>query len=193
MAIVRRSLRPAVALSNKQEGGVSTRGNPEVQGEGVGGPGVPGSLAFPSDALYSPAEREAMAALQEAFPQLKGEKILRALQVFGASIVQSALDKFSVFTQIKPFTNFEVMPIVLAAGVASPIDPPNQQVNRRTLFLINPSAADVVWVNKTQQVAVNNGIPIAANNGSYAVSMIEYIQHWAICVAGNTLMSVWYT
>jgi hypothetical protein len=190
----RRSLRSSRPMQvSHGESDISSRGSFRVDGEGVNSPGVPGSLAYPNGSLYAPAELEALKVLRETFPQLKGERTLQAIQALVAGAIQQALDKFSVWSQPKPFTNFDVQPIPLLANVVAQIDPPNQQVNRRILFLINPDPANAVWVNKNTGVAANNGIPVPANNGSYMVAMTEYIQHFALCVGNNTLISVWYT
>jgi hypothetical protein len=189
----RRSIRGSPSLGIRPEVADSSRGSPRVDGEPVNAPGVPGSLSFVNDAIWSPAETAAMEYLGTLMPALKDEKVVRSIQTLIAGSIQQALDKFSVFSQVKPFTNFEVINVPLAAGIVSPIDPPSTQVNRRLLFLVNPDAANAIWFNKNQSVAVNNGIPIAPNFGSIAVAMVEYVQHFAVCVGANNLITVWYS
>ncbi len=170
----------------------SSRGDPQARGEAVGLPGIPGSLVYPSGDLFAPAEKQALEALR-ANPAFAGlAPMIPALQVLIAGSIQRAFDKFSLYTQVKPFTNFEVVPVALGAGVASAIDPPNQQMNRRALFLVNTDTANAIWFNKTEGVAVNNGIPIAPNFGSHMAAISEYVRHFAFCAGAATLIAVWY-
>lgn len=170
----------------------SSRGDPRAMGEAVNSPGAPGSIVYPSGDIYSPAEQAAMRALQASPVFAALAPVVPALQVLVAGAIQRALDKFSLYTQNKPFTNFEVVPVPLAAGTVTAIDPPNQQYGRRVLFLENTDPANAVWFNKTNTVAVNNGIAIAPNFGSHMAVVSEYIRHFAFCAGATTLIAVWY-
>jgi hypothetical protein len=152
----------------------SSRGKPIPSGpEPLNTPGVPGSLSYPAGLVFTP-------------------EVIRTLDQMITAAIRRAFENYSIYTQNKPFKNFEVVPVPLVANTVAALDSDHRYKNSRVFFVVNPSAADAIWVNKTGTVAVNNGIPIATNFGSYMASMEEYIPHFAISTGANTAIVVWY-
>ena len=152
----------------------STRGKPILSGpEPVKAPGIPGSLGFPAGAIFTP-------------------EVIKTLDQVITFAIQRAFDNYSIYTQVKPFKNFEIVPVPMLAGVVTALDVDHRYTNARAIFIVNPSGADALWINKTASVAALNGIPLAANFGSYMAATDEYVPYFAFCVGANTAIAVWY-
>ena len=152
----------------------STRGKPELSGpEPLKAPGVPGGLGFPSGVIFTP-------------------EVIETLDQMIVVAIQKAFENYSIYTQIKPFKNFEVVPIPLVLNTVTPLVTDARWKNSRAIFIVNTDAANALWVNKTASMGVNNGIPIAANFGSLMVATNEYVPYHGLCIGNTTAIVVWY-
>ena len=159
------------SLRNQQE---SSRGVGGVLGEPVNAPGAPGSLSYLSGVVWTPQGPKSLEDVVEA-------------------AIQRALARYSVYVQTKPYKNYDVIPVTVPALTATPVDAGLNQKGRRTLVVLNTDiAGNALWLNKSDLVNINNGIPIAPNYGSYTVAMEEVVTHWVYCAAQTTAIAVWY-
>jgi len=154
---------------------VSTSGKTPAPGEVLNVPGVPAGVPLPSGTVITPQD-------------------LSTLDSVIAYAIQKAFDAFSIYTQIKPIDNYDVIAVPMAANVAVRLDAlGSKQTMRRAIMIFNPSAAQPIWVNKDGNVNVNNGIPIGINNGSYQAAIHERNAHWGLCTVNNTAIVAWYS
>lgn len=113
-----------------------------------------------------------------------------------AGAIKSGFDRFSIYTQSKPFDNYDVIMALAPIAPAQPIllDALGDAIRGRRAYVIqNTDAANNLWVNKTNTVAVNNGFIVPPNGGTYEVSLHERNHHWAIAaVAQIVVATIWY-
>lgn len=134
----------------------------------------------------------APAMLKPAFQFYTPQQAGDAQAIIEAAIQQS-LDHYSVYTQAKTFTDYDIAVINIAANTPTRLDTFGErgQNTRRALLIINNSATNVLFVGKSN-VGINQGIPIPANFGTYLVSMRAEAPHFGYCAVQTTATVVWY-
>jgi hypothetical protein len=162
-------------------------------------PGVPDSLVTPDEPVASSLNLRKMIE-DLRFPGLRAEdveKFVKLFQAVNAESIQQALAHYSIYSQVKPFDNYDVYPIPIVAGAqAVRLDRASFDLrNRRALVVFNTSAADVLFVGKNERVnaTTNMGIPVGANNGSYMVAAHERLPHFGFCVGATTAVVAQYS
>lgn len=168
----------------------STRGKQTPGVPGFYGPGVPEGAALPAFQFFTPEDAQKLQAMTPAQANDLARIIEKALQ--------SAFDRFSLYTQAKPFDDYQVAIVPCGAGVITRLDGEAVSMGmpgRRALMIINPAAAaaNVLWVNRNSNFVATQGIPVVANNGTYLVSIHERAQHYGLIAALTNIVVVWYS
>ena len=173
-----------------------------------------GGMPSPSKDLYdAPGAPQGMAPqsgdiIQHPVP-IKTDPVVAWLKTLGipedleqwlqAKLIESlqlAFDRFSIYAQVKPYDDYDVYSMPLLAGVPARLDPlGDSQKSRRALLIVNPDAANAIWVGKNNLIAAGiagSAIPVAPNFGSYLVAIHERAPHYGVCVGGNSAIVAWY-
>lgn len=191
MAVVRK-LRTVPGRSGLGESGSvseSTRGKQTPGVPGFYAPGVPEGAALPAFQFFTPEDAQKLEALTAGQANDLARIIEKALQ--------SAFDRFSLYTQAKPFDDYNIGIVTCQAGVVTRLDGEAVSMgmnSRRALLIINPAAAaaNVLWIGKSN-VTVGNGIPTVANNGSTLISIHERAPFYGVIAAQTNIVVVWFS
>ena len=165
---------------------ISTRGKHTPGVPGLHAPGVPEGALKPAAQFVSPDWKDKLKHFTPAQADEIGQIIVESMH--------QAFDRFSLYTQSKPFDNYDVITVPILANTRIRLDRFGQygEQGRRALMIINPDAANVLWVGKSN-VNLLQGIPVVANNGTYLVSVHERAEHWGIIAGAGTIVVVWYS
>jgi len=200
MAIQRRRSaagRDDVAIPDRGEApitGVSSRGKLTPFSPGVFSPGIPEGVMPGLASVASPEEENKLRALAKHF----NPEIVEGVRALIRIALQESLDRYSVYTQAKPFDDYNIATVICPANVVTRLDGAavaGGMTSRRALMLINTSAvaANILYVNRRDVFAIPNGISVAANGGSYLVSINERAPHFGLIAAQTTIVVVWYS
>jgi hypothetical protein len=167
---------------------ISSKGSINPGAPGMHALGMPESAGVPAFQFFTP---EDLKDLKSLTPEA-AEDYVRIID----KAIKSAFDRYSIYTQAKPFDNYDLNMVPLLAGVPARLDAFAQrgQIGRRALLICNTSgvAANVLWVGKAN-IAVGLGLPCVANNGTVLISVHERAEHWGVCAAGINVVVVWYS
>ena len=185
---LRRSPRGGLGEAGADET-VSSRGKQTPEAPGLYAPGVPEGAARSAFQFFTPKDVEKF----KAFTPEQAEELARIIE----RGLQSAFDRFSLYTQAKPFDDYNIAVVPCAANVATRLDGPavaQGMPSRRALLIINTNvvAANVLHVGKAN-IAIGAGIPVLANFGSYLSSVHERNPHYGIIAANTNIVVVWYS
>jgi len=168
-------------------GPVISRGmqTPELR-EVISAPGIPEGVPLPSFQFFSPDEMQML----QTIPPQQAEEFATVI----AKAIQRSLNRFSIYTQSKPFDNYDVQITTCPANTATRLDrfAKQGQIARRALMFVNPNAADVLWIGKSN-VGIAQGIPVAATNGTYLAGIHERAEHWGIIATQTNVVTIWYS
>lgn len=168
---------------------LSSRGKQTPGVPGFYGPGVPEGAALPAFQFFTQEDAEKL----KAFTPDQANELARIIE----KGLQSAFDRYSIYTQAKPFDDYNIGIVTCGAGVVTRLDGPavaQGMPSRRALLIINPNvvAANVLWINRSSNFVATQGIPVPANNASYLVSIHERAAHWGLIAAQTNVVVVWY-
>lgn len=189
MAKFRRSPRKH-EMGEASEAPTSSRGKQTPGVPGFYAPGVPEGAALSAFQFFTPEDAEKF----KVFTPDQANELAKIVE----KALQAAFDRFSIYTQAKPFDDYSIGVVTCAANVVTRLDGEavsQGMPSRRALLVINPNAvaANVLWINRNSNFAIGQGIPVVASNGSYLVSINERAAHWGLIAAQTNIAVVWYS
>ena len=173
--------------------GVSSRGKMTPFSPGVFAPGIPEGVMPGIADIASPEEEVKVQALTKYFKPEMIEGIRALIRVS----LQEAFDRYSIYTQAKPFDDYNIATVLCPANVVTRLDCAaiaGGMTSRRALLIINTAAvaANILYVNRSDNFAIPNGIQVAAVGGSYLVSIHERGPHFGLIAVQTPVVVVWY-
>jgi hypothetical protein len=150
-------------------------------------PGLPEGVPAPEFRIFTP---ETLSQFK-LFTSQQVEEMAKIIE----QGVQAALARYSIYTQAKPFSNYDIELVALTANVAARLDTESGRMadQRRVLLIVNPNATNILWVGKGSGIGLAQGIPVNVNAGTYAVSIEgAHNQHWGIIAADQNIPVITY-
>jgi hypothetical protein len=172
--------------------GVSSRGKLTPFSPGRYNPGIPEGVLPGIAQIASPEEEVKVQALAKYFKPEMVEGVRALIRVS----LQEAFDRYSIYTQAKPFDDYNIAVVPCAANTVTRLDGEavsQGQTSRRALLIVNTNvvAANVLWIGKSN-IAIGLGAPCVSNNGTYLVSINERAPHYGIIAAQTNVVVLWY-